>query len=266
MDKKIYFISGLPRSGNTLLASILNENQNITATGHSFIPDMFYHLKYAEQNSPTFKNYPDINNLNNVYKNIINNYYYNYKTQFVIERGDWITPYNFNVLQQFCPNKIKIVILVRDVLDIIKSYLKICRDNPNFYINYRYNLLDKTTLYKNEIETKVDIIMEKGGYVDTILYSIKWLKDNDLLKNFILIDYKDLVLNKKETVNKIYEYYDIPVFKHTFKKLKQIPIYNDKVLNAPIHKINTKGIKEQKNDIELNQRIIDIYKNLEFWK
>ena len=117
-----------------------------------------------------------------------------------------------------------------------------------------------------EIENKVDIIMEKGGYVDTILYSIKWLKDKNLLKNFILIDYKDLISNTKETLNKIYEYYDIPVFKHTFKKLKQIPIYNDKVLNAPIHKINTKGIKEQKNDIELNQRIIDTYKNLEFWK
>jgi sulfotransferase len=266
MNKKIHFISGLPRSGNTLLASILNENPNITATGHSFIPDMFYYLKYAEQNSQTFKNYPDINNLNYVYKNIIGNYYYNYKTKFVIERGDWITPYNFNILQQFCPNEIKIVILVRDVLEIIKSYLKICRDNPNFYINYRYNLLDKTTLYKNEIENKVDIIMEKGGYVDTILYSIKWLKDKNLLKNFILIDYKDLVSNTKEILNKIYEYYDMPIFKHSFKKLKQIPIYNDKVLNAPIHKINIKGIKEQKNDIELNQRIIDTYKNLEFWK
>ena len=266
MDKKIYFISGLPRSGNTLLASILNENKNIISTGHSFIPDMFYHLKYAEQTSPTFKNYPDINNLNNVYRNIINNYYYNYNTKFVIERGDWITPYNFNILKQFCPNEIKIVILVRDILDIIKSYLKICKDNPNFYINYRYNLLDKSTLYKNELETKVDIIMEKEGYVDRILYSIKWLKDNGLLKNFIIIDYKDLVLNTEKTLNKIYDYYDIPKFKHTFKKLKQLPIYNDEILGAPIHKINIKNIKEQKNDIKLNQRIIDIYKNLEFWK
>ena len=116
------------------------------------------------------------------------------------------------------------------------------------------------------METKVDIIMEKEGYVDRILYSIKWLKDQDLLKNFILIDYKDLILNTKETLDKIYSYYEIPIFKHTFKKLKQLPIYNDKVLNAPIHKINTKSIKEQKNDIKLNQRIIDTYKNLEVWK
>jgi hypothetical protein len=44
--KQYFFISGLPRSGNTLLASILNENENILATGQSIFPSIFYDLQY----------------------------------------------------------------------------------------------------------------------------------------------------------------------------------------------------------------------------
>tara|TARA_B100001094_G_C18131979_1_gene772800 strand:- start:403 stop:528 length:126 start_codon:yes stop_codon:yes gene_type:complete len=40
--KKIFFISGLPRSGNTLLSSLLNQNPDITVSGQSIIPEIFF--------------------------------------------------------------------------------------------------------------------------------------------------------------------------------------------------------------------------------
>jgi hypothetical protein len=43
--KKYLYFSGLPRAGNTLLSAILNENSNIHATGHSFLPDLFFAIK-----------------------------------------------------------------------------------------------------------------------------------------------------------------------------------------------------------------------------
>ena len=46
--KKVYFISGFPRAGNTLLSSILNQNPNIHSTGHSFLPDLFFAIKNAQ--------------------------------------------------------------------------------------------------------------------------------------------------------------------------------------------------------------------------
>ena len=123
--KQYLYFSGLPRSGNTLLSAILNENKNIHSTGHSFLPDLFFAIKKSEYSSDRFKSYSCHNNLNNVYKNIIANYYKDSNAKYIIERGDWITPYNINLLNEFSPNKVKIVILVRDILEIIKSYFSI---------------------------------------------------------------------------------------------------------------------------------------------
>jgi hypothetical protein len=260
--KEYYFLSGLPRSGNTLLSTILNENLNIHATGRSFLPDLLFAMKNKENNSEFFKNYHCPNNLKNIYKNIFPNYYQNYNVKYIIERGDWITPFNINLLKQVVPNKIKIVILIRDVLEIIKSFLKLCKNYPEFYINKQYNFLDHTTLFTDEIETKVDLIMAKDKIINTMIYSIHQLRKNNLLKDFLLIDYNDLVTQPEMTLNKIYDYYDIDSFKHSFKNFKKTLKYDDSVWGALIHEVRTNEIKKEDNDIKLSENIINKYKHL----
>ena len=260
--KTFYFFTGLPRAGNTIFSAILNENPDIYATGHSFVPDIFYAIKEAQKKSMIFKNYLDVPSLNNVYKNIIKNYYAGYKERYIVERGDWITPYNLETLKQFCPYPIKGVILVRDILDIIKSYLQLCQDNPDYYYNVMYKNMDLTTLHTSEIETKVDLIMAKGDYVDTILYSIHQLKLNNSLKDFLIINYDDLVTHTKETVEKVYDYYGIKKFNHKFTNLKQVPLYHDEILGAPMHRIRTDKVKKSIDNIKLPETVVNKYKHL----
>jgi len=263
---KLYFVSGFPRSGNTLLTSILDENPNITATGHSWTTDIFHELKKFEFSNPRVKNYPCDENFNNVYKNIFKNFYSHIKTDYVIERGEWITPFNYEVLKKYCPNEIKIVILVRDILDIVKSYLKICKTYPNFYINNFYKKIEKSTVYLSEDELKADLVMDKNDLVHTILYSIKQLKDKNILDNFLIVDYDDLIKDTNKQLNRIYDYFEIPRYKHNLKKITQLPGYDDEIIGAPIHTIKTKGIEKENNNIKLSKRTVEKYKNLEFWK
>ena len=260
--KKYFYFTGLPRAGNTLLSAILNENPDVYATGHSFLPDLLLSIENAERNSMRFKNYPCPTNLKNVYKNIIPNYYSNHNFKYIVERGDWITPYNINVLKKISPNEIKIVILIRDILEVIKSYLKLCKNNSNYFYNQIYKSLDHTTLFTNEIETKADLIMAKGDYIDTMLYSIHQLKKNNLSKNFLFIDYNDLIEKPKITINKIYDYYEIEPFKHSFKNFEKSPFYDDSVLGAPMHKIRKDKIQKEVNEIKLPENVINKYKHL----
>ena len=269
MYKKIYTLAGFPRSGNTLLSCILNQNPSVQATGQSFIPDLLYALAQAKK-LPAYLNFPDSKSYNNVMKNIIPNYYKDWDSDYIIERGDWITPYNFNMFKKYAPNEIKIVILVRNIIDIIKSYLKICENNPLFYVNLQYNSLDKTELYTDEIETKCDLIMKKNDYVDTALYSIKWLIENNHLSNMYIVEYENLVNNPKETVQLICEFYGLPAFEYKFTDLQQLEVdglvYNDKYLQAPVHTIRTDKIKKKRNRITLSPKVINKYSNLEFWR
>ena len=147
-------------------------------------------------------------------------------------------------------------------MEIIKSYLKLCKNNPQFFYNIKYNSLDHTTLFTNEIETKADLIMANGEYINTMLYSIYQLKKNNLLKNFLLIDYNDLVDKPKITIDKIYNYYGVEPFKHSFKNFKKQPKYDDLILGASMHTIVKDKIEKQDNDIQLSENIINKYKHL----
>ena len=39
--KEYYFLSGLPRSGNTLLGSIINQNPRISLTANTILTDVY---------------------------------------------------------------------------------------------------------------------------------------------------------------------------------------------------------------------------------
>jgi hypothetical protein len=268
--KKIKFFSGFPRAGNTVFSCILNQNPKILSTAKSILPDVYYQIEQCK-NYTIYKNFPDQKSFDNILKNIHKNYYNNFKQEYIIERGEWITPYNYNILKKYFNQNIKIVILVRNIIDILKSHIDLCNKNPNFYFNTNYNSLDKSTLYKSEIEEKCDMIMQKGSYMDLILYSIKYVKEHVDKKNYMFVDYDDFVNQPKKTLNKIYKFYEIPKFNHDLNNVSQLKInnisYNDSIFGAPMHEIKTNILKVKNYDhIKLPKRVIDKYSNLEIWK
>ena len=161
MQKKIYFLSGFPRAGNTIISTILNQNKNIATSGHSSLPDCFFKIESIKYTN-IYNNFKNNKAIENIQKNLVLNFYKDWKQPYIIDRGEWGTPYNYEVMKKFCPNEFKIIFLLRNPLDIIKSYLKICIDNPNFYINKQFNFLDKTTLHKTELEEKIDTLIQKA--------------------------------------------------------------------------------------------------------
>ena len=264
--KQVYFYTGFPRAGNTLLACILNQNPSVNATGHSIVPEILYQIESLKQH-PVYEVFPDEASLENISKNIFKSYYQDWDN-IVIERGDWITPFNFNLLRKYFPSEIKIVVLIRGVLDIIKSYLNLCAKNPNFYVNGEYNNLDPTTIHQCEIEEKCDLIMKKEEYVDTMLYSIKWMLDNNNRKYLHFVHYDDLVKNPEKVINGVYKFYNIKPYQHRYTHLKQLTAnniqYNDERLGGEMHTIRTNKIEPLEHDISLPPRIVTQYSGMNF--
>jgi len=264
--KQIYFYSGLPRAGNTLLSCILNQNPSIRATAYSILPETFYRIENVRQHD-LYQMFPDEASFENISKNIFNSYYQDWDN-IVIERGDWITPFNFNLLRKYFSSEIKIVVLVRDMLDIIKSYLSLCAKNPNFYVNREYNELDPTTIHQSEIEEKCDIIMKRGEHVHTILYSIKWMLDNNNRKYLHFVHYNDLIKNPENIINGIYKFFNIDPYTHKYTHLKQLTVnkvqYNDEYLGGEMHTIRTNKIEPIEHDISLPSRVIAQYSGMNF--
>jgi hypothetical protein len=64
--KKIFFLLALPRSGNTLFGSIMNQNPDIAVTANSITLEIMKDVFLLKQ-TDVFKNYPDHKSLDNVF-------------------------------------------------------------------------------------------------------------------------------------------------------------------------------------------------------
>ena len=57
-SKKFYFFCGLPRAGNTLLSTILNQNPEVAVGANSLVPEIFLQLRKL-YTTEVFQNFPD---------------------------------------------------------------------------------------------------------------------------------------------------------------------------------------------------------------
>ena len=243
--KEYYFLSGMPRSGNTLLGSIINQNPNLNLTSNTIVTDVIYQLSLLKD-SQIFKNFPDEESLNNVIKNVFNNYYQNWKAKFIIERGVWGTTVNLPLIKSII-KKPKFIILYRPVLECLASFIKI----------------EKPT----NVEKRCEYLMEEYSMINKSLLSIKnIIKEKE---DYIIINYFELVNKPLVQINKIYKFLNIDKFNHVFKNFDDFSAngikYDDSVLSAILHNIRTDKIKLSKYKIEdyLPPYIIKKYSNLD---
>ena len=128
--KQINFLVGLQRAGNTLFGSIMNQNPKVAVTANSIVNDICREIEKLKR-SDTFKNFPYYKSFDNVCKNIFSTYYKNWNYDFIIDRGTWGCPPNLKFLQDYFDGEIKIIILVRNIEEILQSFLKHAHENKD---------------------------------------------------------------------------------------------------------------------------------------
>ena len=264
--KKFFYLHGLPRAGNTLLGSIINQNPKVAVTANSIIADMLGEL-YLLQNIDIFKNFPDHKSFDSVTKSLFDNYYKDWSQDYIIDRGPWGLPINLKFLKE-TQEDIRIVVLVRNVEEILASFIKWSQREPTSFVN-QYEA--KT------IEEKCDMLMKTDGQIVKELIGVKHLLDHQPRDIYHIVEYNDLCDNPKQTIEGIYDFLGIYRFNHRYINLDQFYVngmkYDDKIVGEGLHTIETNSInsnnynefKENVNDI-LPKSIIEKYNNLNFWK
>jgi hypothetical protein len=258
--KQYYFLVGLPRSGNTLLSSILNQNPKVSVTANSILPDILWNLYCERENSLTFKNFPDHRSYDDMMSNIFESYYNNWNSNIIIDRSNWGSPNNLKLLEKYCPNKPKFILLVRDVLEVLASFIKWSKENkPNFIDNETNNA---------PVEIQCDFLMRSDLQIVQEYTAIHNLYKNP---NTLLITYSELIDSSEETMNKIYDFLQMDSYTHKFKNLNQLTVngtsYNDKVVGNNLHYVKSKISKTDYMIREyLPLSVINKYGNLDFWK
>jgi hypothetical protein len=244
-NKNFYFLLGMPRAGNTLLGSLINQNKNISLTSNSITCEILFFLNWLKKDS-LFENFPDHNSIDNIINNVFKNYYKDWKSEHIIDRSPWGTAVNLPILKKII-EKPKFIILYRPVLDCLASFIRI--EKPI------------------DVKERCHELMNLDGIIGKNLHSIKNIIDKK--EDYIIVNYYDLVKEPLKEINKIYSFLKIDLFEHRFKNLNKFSVnnieYNDSVLTAPLHDIRIDEVKLNKYSIEnyLPTDTIEKYRNLD---
>ena len=258
LSKKVFFLAGLPRAGNTLLTSILNQNPDIGCTRNSITLEIYKELFLLKQ-TEVFLNYPDHQSLDNVLDAVYDNYYKDWNYKYIIDRGPAGTIPNLDLLKKYFKKPIKILFLVRPILEVLASWMEWAKRSPDSYLRKLGN--PTQACHK---------LMNKDGEILKELKCMHNLLKPENRHHVIFIDYNEIVFKPQETIDRIYNFLKIPKFKHNFKKFKQVKInglgYDDSVFGKGMHTIHTKGLVKRKRDIAkfLPKEIIEKYGEIKF--
>jgi len=85
-NHKIFFLMAMPRSGNTLFGSLMNQNPDIAVTANSITLEIMKDI-FLLKHTDVFQNYPDHKSLDNVLSSVYKNYYKDWKYKYIIDRG-----------------------------------------------------------------------------------------------------------------------------------------------------------------------------------
>ena len=243
-NKKIFFLAGFPRAGNTLLTSILNQNPDICCTPNSITLEIMKDL-FLLKNTDVFQNFPDEQSFNHVMDEVYNLYYKNWNYKYIIDRGPVGTKGNLKLLKKHFKQEIKVIFLVRPILEVLASWITWAQKTPDNYL-------------KKVATNPTDAchwLMRKEGQITKELLCMQNLLRPENKHHVLFIDYKEIIEKSEATLKRIYKFLGIPPFKHRFIDLDQVTVngmsYNDKVLGEGLHTIKTKKLIKSKTNVKI---------------
>ena len=257
-------MAGLPRSGNTLLSSILNQNPNLHVGPNSPVSYLTFQLKNVIPQREEYLNFPRPDYLNNILKSTIEDYYKNVNKSYVIDRsGIWGSINHIEIIKQYFNSNVNIICPVRNILEILASFITLANKNPNNFIDKRIS--EPTN------ENRCEFLMKKGSMIDICLesYYTSYLPGYE--NYFHFIEYNDLIFDTKNTLKKIYNFLEMPEFNHSLNNIQNYKInndtYNDSIYGMDLHNVRNKIEKISASPYDIfSEEIIKKYSDKENWK
>ena len=210
--KKYHLITGLPRSGTTLLSTILKQNPKFEASisgplarfVRSIINESTAQGGYGTECPPE--------KTKTILKGIFDNYYSDPSKEvaFNTNRG-W--PLLLPTVKDMYPTA-KVLLCVRDIGWILDSFEVLQRKNPYIF----------TSMFSPEeginVYTRCETLLNPGRTLGFAYNSVKQGITSEFKKDIMIIDYINLASDPERMMKSIYKFIDEPYFDHSFDSVE----------------------------------------------
>ena len=229
LTKTYYFMAGLPRSGSTLLSSILNQNPRFYSGPSSPVLSTMFAVENHLLNDELFHGFPKPAQANRIIHSIIDNFYSDIEQPVIIDKNRaWTArvPY----IEGYINQQAKIICPVRDIEEILTSMITMIRRNPYREGNPRINFIDEQLVKLNipiSDDARCEYIAGPDGILGQSLNAIVEGFNQGFGDRIHFVEYQDLVNKPEETLKKLYEFLGEEYYEHTFDNIENVNREND---------------------------------------
>lgn len=221
----IHFVSGLPRSGSTLLCNILAQNPKFDATSTSGILDVIYSIRNTWDGHVEFKACPNEEAKIRVMKAMLNAYHEGHDDKVVFDKSRGWLAY-LEMAELILGRKAKVLVPVRDVRDVIASMEMIWRKTSVT----RQMAQELNSYFKFQSQKgRVDVWVEASQPIGIAYNRVKDAVHRGFADRMLFVRFEDLTTNPEQTMKEIYDFLDEPYYEHNFDNVEQVTWENDDV-------------------------------------
>lgn len=258
MSARFHFISGLPRSGSTLLAALLRQNPRFHAGMTSPVGGLFNGL--LNQFSAGSEYGPMITQAQRrrLLKGLFESYYADEDKDIIFDTNRmWSS--KLPALMDLYPEA-KVIACVRNVAWIMDSIEKIYRANP----------FENTKLYNDDIErntvySRVETLAQRNRLVGFAWAALKDAYYGQHAKSLLLIEYDLLAEAPEKVLRLVYEFLGEPWYEHDFNNVQYDAPEFDQALGLDgLHRVRSKVAAQHRKTI-LPPDLFNQYTSLSFW-
>lgn len=261
-EQNIHFVSGLPRSGSTLLCNILAQNPEIHTTPTSACHEALFILRncwseWIEHRAA--KSLADEANLQRVL-NATLNAYHDTDRPIVIDKGrGWLSLLE---LAEFAlGHRAKVIVPVRGIPQILASFEKLHRKTTHLKRDQGDYFQAQT------VEGRTQHLLDGSQVLGLAYNRLRDALARGLGDRLHLVEFDDLTHDPEATLKGIYEFLELPAYDHDFSNVEQYTFEDDSVHGLPLHSIRkeVKPIKDDSHQV-LGAALCKQYNGTEFWR
>lgn len=253
-----HFISGLPRSGSTLLSAILRQNPRFHAGMTSPIGSLFNAALAQMSAGSEFGAVVGVDQRRAVLRGLFTSFYESYPDDAVIFDTNRLWCSKLPALLDLFPDA-KIIACVRNVAWVMDSIERLYRANP--YENTRlFGNMQRSTVYN-----RLEGLAQHDQLVGFAWSALREAFYGEQAASMLLLDYDLLAQAPQKVLPLLYQFIGEPLFEHDFDNVEyDAPEFDFQLGVEGLHRVRPK-VEFQPRRTIIPPDLFEKYSHLSFW-
>lgn len=258
--QRFHFISGLPRSGSTLLAALLRQNPlfhaGMTSPVGSLFSGMLNQFSAGSEFGPVIQQ----SQRRRLLQGLFENYYADQEDKKIIFDTGRLWSSKLPAIKDLFPQA-KVIACVRNVAWIMDSIERLYRANP--YENTKLFIDD---VERNTVYSRVDTLAQRNRLVGFAWAGLKEAFYSEQASSLLIIEYDLLAQAPEKVLRLVYDFIEEPWYPHDFNNIEyDAPEFDEALGLKGLHKVRPKVAMEARRTI-LPPDLFEQYSQLSFWQ